>query len=284
MAVVMAHAAGPDAAERQGGLGDVHHRVVDGDAAGQGFRQHFLGSGPVVVEVVQRQRAIMRVDVGDGLVDIAITFHRQDRAEDLVAHDRGFVGWIEHDGGRNDPFGFGARRVDGGQRDHLIAARAGFVEIAAQAPELALAGDVGVVGVVVQAWIAGGHVAAQRFDEGFALAGMHQRVIRRDAGLAGVEKFAGCNARGCPGQGIAVADDGRGLAAQFQGDRGEIGRGGRHHLAADGCRAGEQQVVQRQAGERGGDIGTAERDRDPVFGKHLGQQVAQEGAGTRGVF
>jgi hypothetical protein len=55
-AVVMAHAAGADAAEGQVLLGDVQDGVVDGDAAGHGLLQHAVAMRcAVVAEVIQRQ-------------------------------------------------------------------------------------------------------------------------------------------------------------------------------------------------------------------------------------
>src|SRR3546814_4863787 len=86
--MVVAHAAGADAAERQAGLGDVHHRVVDGDAAGDGAFEYLLDPRAIVVEHIQRQRPVVVVDPGDGFIQMPIADHRQNRAKDFVAHQR----------------------------------------------------------------------------------------------------------------------------------------------------------------------------------------------------
>src|SRR3546814_4515397 len=70
-----------------------------------------------------------------------IADHRQNRAKDFVAHQRAVVARIDHHGRRNDALGLGAGRIDRRQRSNLMAARARFVEIAAQPAELAFVDD-----------------------------------------------------------------------------------------------------------------------------------------------
>ncbi len=60
--------------------------------------------------------------------------------------------------------------------------------------------------------------------------------------------------------------------------------GGGHHLAANSRRAGEQQMVQRQRGHRGGHVCPALHHRHAIGREHTGQQIGQERAGARRVF
>src|SRR5690606_10011680 len=98
------------------------------------------------------------------------------------------------------------------------------------------------------------------------------------------EPLAGRQPRGGLFDREVGGDDRRRLAAQLQRQRGEVGRGGGHHLTAHGGGTGEHQVVERQRRERGAQRGVAERDGDAVGGEHRGQQVAQPFAGARRVF
>ena len=84
-----------------------------------------------------------------------------------------------------------------------------------------------------------------------------QHVVRRDAGLPGIDQLAEHDPLHRPGRNRRRADDRRRLAAQFQRHRREVGRGGTHHVMADGGGAGEQQVVERQRRKRLGDLGVA---------------------------
>ena len=73
---------------------------------------------------------------------------------------------------------------------------------------------------------------------------MDQHIIRRDAGLSGVDELA----LGYPFTGKtdigALADDSRTLAAELQSDWSEMLRGGLHHDFPDPRTAGEEDVVE----------------------------------------
>ena len=276
--MVGAHAAGTDAAERQVGDGEVEQRVVDRHAAGDRLVQDPLHHRVVVAEGIQRQRAFVAVDVADRLVQCVVALHRQQRAEDFVLHDLRVITRLQQHGRRQQPL----RRVGAaGQGDDVDTALPHVVEIALQARVLALVDDAGVVIAVAEVMaVARLDLAAQRFDEGIALAGRDQHVVGRDAGLAAVEPLAGGDAGGGLLDGIVVADQGRRLAAQFQRQRGEVGRGGGHHLAAHRGGTGEHQMVERQRREGGTKIGAAGGDGDAVGREDFRQQLAQEGAGA----
>src|SRR5580692_8182352 len=67
-AVIGAGAGGANAAHRLVDLGEVKQAVVDGDAAGDGAREHIVARGVVLAEPVQRQRPVVLVDIADRLV------------------------------------------------------------------------------------------------------------------------------------------------------------------------------------------------------------------------
>src|SRR5690606_24326940 len=72
VAVVVAHAGGADAAERQVILSHMQQRIVDAYAAGVRMAEYVLLLGLVVAEVVERQRAVALVDVGQRLVELVV--------------------------------------------------------------------------------------------------------------------------------------------------------------------------------------------------------------------
>lgn len=142
----------------------------------------------------------------------------------------------------------------GEQRDEGRALLAGVVEIAPEAAELALVDDRGVVGVVRKTREEALDHLLVLTDEFLDAPARYQHVVGRDAGLSGVEALA----EGDPLGGVlhrhAVGDDRRRLAAQLQGDRGQVLGGGAHHVLADAGGAGEQQVVERQLGKGHADV------------------------------
>lgn len=75
----------------------------------------------------------------------------------------------------------------------------------------------------------------EEFDLDFKFAGspIDQHVIRRDAGLPGVEPLAGGQPRGGFIQREIATDNRRRLAAQLQRDRHQMLGGSGHHLAAN---------------------------------------------------
>src|SRR4051794_26941110 len=87
-AVVAAHAAFADATERQSRHEQLHHRLAPGDAAGGRLvhqaRLGVLGRG----EGVQREWLVAFVDEGDGGIEVFDFDDGEDRAEDLLLHDR----------------------------------------------------------------------------------------------------------------------------------------------------------------------------------------------------
>ncbi|MDH6553369.1 hypothetical protein M2162_007466 [Streptomyces sp. SAI-041] len=109
-----------------------------------------------------------------------------------------------------------------------------------------------------------------------------QDVVGGDAGLSGVEELAAGQAVGDDGEvGVAV-DERRGLAAQFQGDRGEVLGGGAQDDSADRAVAGVEDVVEAFGQQGGGLRDAALDDGDGVRVQVGGEQPGDGGGGGRG--
>ncbi len=139
-----------------------------------------------------------------------------------------------------------------------------------------LADDAGVVGIRGRFRIGGSRLRQRCGNEGVEGCGGHQHVVRRDAGLAGIQPFAEGDRPRRRVDGIVRADDRRRLAAEFQRHRRQVLGRRAHHLAADMGRAGEQQMVEGQRRERLGDRHVADDDRHLVGGEMLGDQALQQ--------
>ena len=113
VAVVVAHAARADAAERHVVLRDVQHAVVDRDAAGDRRVEQLLLDRLVVGEDVEAERPVLAVHVRDHLVERRVGLHREQRAEDLVLHDDHVVGDVEDEVRRDLAQLVVERRADG---------------------------------------------------------------------------------------------------------------------------------------------------------------------------
>ena len=85
--MVSAPAAVTDTAEGQVLVGDVHERVVDGNAAADGLRQHLVSRSCVGAKPVQRKWPRMGVDVGDGALKRVVCKHWQDGAKNFLRHE-----------------------------------------------------------------------------------------------------------------------------------------------------------------------------------------------------
>ena len=237
-----------------------------------------------MAEGVQRQRPVARQHIGQRRFQIRVGTHGQDRPEDLLAHQVQVVRRVQHHGRHQQALAVGARRVHLRQRDHRHATFARLRQIALQALVLALVDDACVIAGIAEIAIALAHLLLQRLHELALARGVDQHVVRRDAGLPRIEPFAGGQPRSGFFKWKVAANDRRRLAAQFQRDRYQmLGRGG-HHLAADGRRAGEQQMVQRQRRHRSRHVRPTLHHRHPIGREHTGQQIGQERTGARRVF
>ncbi|MNN09601.1 hypothetical protein D3C81_1224880 [compost metagenome] len=198
-----------------------------------------------MAEGIQRQRPFAGHDVGQRRIQVRIGPHRQDRTEDLLAHQVQVIRRVQHHGRHQQPLAVGARLIHLCQWNHRHAALARLRQIALQAPVLAFVDDPRVVVGIAEITIALAHLLLQRLHELTLAHAVDQHVIRRDAGLAGVEPLAGGQPRGGFVQREIAADDRRRLAAQFQRQRHQMLRRRRHYLAADRGGTGKHEVVQR---------------------------------------
>ena len=112
------------------------------------------------------------------------------------------------------------------------------------------------------------HVLAERGHEILDHAVMRQRVIRRQANLAGVGNAAPgdlapglINVRG-------LVDDDRILAAHFQREGGEMLRSGTHDDATDTVATDVEEVIERQLQQVRRDFRAAHRHRELIFLEH----------------
>ncbi|MNF99038.1 hypothetical protein D3C84_819230 [compost metagenome] len=133
------------------------------------------------------------------------------------------------------------------QRHQQRTLAGGVADVAVETRQLSLIDDRGVVRVVGQRRIKPTDGCAIGLDETSDAILRHQHIVRGHAGLAGIQGLAEGDALGGILERHVVRNNGRGLAAQFQGHRGQVFRSGAHHVFADAGGAGEQQVIERQA-------------------------------------
>ena len=211
----------------------------------------------VQAEAVERQRTLALFHQRQGVVEAVVLDHRQDGPEDLFAHHAHAVVDTGHDVQRHLPAGTGI----GAATHHLRALRRGVVEQVAQPRRVALGDDAGVLGVAADRRIQPVEGIDHRGGERDGLAARHQRIVGCDADLSGVEDLAVGDAQRRVAQIGFGPDDRRRLAAEFERHRRQVVGGSAHHLAANLRRAGEDDVVERQRGERlcGLDRATADR-------------------------
>ncbi|MNQ59592.1 hypothetical protein D3C85_738450 [compost metagenome] len=162
------------------------------------------------------------------------------------------------------------------QRHQQRTLAGGVADVAVETRQLSLIDDRGVVRVVGQRRIKPTDGCAIGFDETSDAILRHQHIVRGHAGLAGVQGLAEGDALGGVGQRHVGGDDGRRLAAQFQGHRHQVFRGGAHHVLADAGGAGEQQVVEGLAGEGHAHVGLAQYHTDQVLGEDPRQEVLEQ--------
>ena len=149
-------------------------------------------------EEIERQRPRPRIDVGDGVFELAIGQDRQDRAEDLVLHHAHLVRDVEHERRQKQPRGDAAPRAGRvADFDHARALGAGIVDQARQPREVVVVDDPGVVGVRRDIGIELLGLVLERGDEILDLLLGHEDIVGRHAGLAAIGQLAiGDAARG----------------------------------------------------------------------------------------
>ena len=218
-----------DATKGQMLIGEVDHGGVHRNPARDGAVQHLTDDGPVITEYIKGQGSFPGVDPGAGRRDGVAAQYRQDRSENLLAHDGQVRGRVDHHGG-GDPAASGEGRSVVGQLQDLHPPVPRLVDHRRQ-PRMVPVRDNGrVVRVGGEVGIEDTGLPDHRLAKGLGTIANGQHIVRRDAGLAGIQKPA-------PGQGMRHAvqryrgiDDDRGLAAEFKRDGRQV----------SGCRLGHR--------------------------------------------
>ena len=244
--MVVAHAAGADAAEGQLRHGHVHQGHVDADAPRARAGQPQVLLVQVVGEQVQRQRVRPGVDTADRVVHVGHRDDRQHWSEDLLGHGRVLVGDVgEHRGGEVAP------------RDVHLATNRRTVHQAGQ-PLGVLGGDDAAV-VRAGTRVVPEHLPDRALQLRHQLglgAGGAQHVVGGHAGLPGVDELRPHDAAGRRPQVGLGAHPGGGLAAELQGHRRQVLGRGPHHDPPHALAPGVEDVVPGQL-EQGGALGHA---------------------------
>mmetsp|Transcript_2967 Transcript_2967/g.8576 ORF Transcript_2967/g.8576 Transcript_2967/m.8576 type:complete len:270 (-) Transcript_2967:53-862(-) len=89
---------------------------------------------------------------------------------------------------------------------------------------------------------------------------LHKNIVRREAGLPGIQNLAVDDALRARGHVRPPPDDDGALAAQFQRRRRQVPRARRRHELPDARRARKHEMVEGQRRERRGRFGPAEHD------------------------
>ena len=208
--------------------------MVDHHAARRHFLDDPLTNALRLGEQIGGQRLGPRVHETDCVVQGLDGHDRQDRAEDLVCHQRlGRIG-IDHDGRLNAD----ARRVRATADDDVALGRG---ERGGEPVEVALVHD------ALSARVLGLERRDRLFDlvdELIADLRIGQHVVRRDADLAGVDQLGPRDALGGHVEVRVRGHDDRALTAQLQGDGRQVRRRSLVDLAADLGAAGETDVIE----------------------------------------
>ncbi len=210
----------------------------------------------------------------------------QDRGEDLFLGDADVGRRVDHQVHRHAP----GRAVHGAllvELDHPAAGLAGLLEQAEGAIEVGLADQ---TRAVLGGRVVGhrpGHPLLGQLDEAIDLLGGDQAVIDGVAHLAVLDHLDPDDVLDPFGLDAVGEQDRRGLAAELQGGRDQVGGSHLGDLAADPGAAGVEQVVPAHRGELLGEVETADDhvDQIAVEGRvdHLAQELGAGGGELRGL-
>ncbi|KAG1184536.1 hypothetical protein G6F35_015077 [Rhizopus arrhizus] len=169
----------------------MQQRVVDRHPTGHHLAEDAIHRRFVMAEGIQRQRPIAGQHVGQRGIQIRVGPYRQDRAEDLLAHQLQVVRRVQHHGRHQQALTVGTCLIHLRQRNDRYAAFARLRQIALQAPVLAFVDDARVILGIAEIAVALAYLLLQCLYELALAHGVDQHVVRRDAGLPGVEPLAG---------------------------------------------------------------------------------------------
>ena len=233
--VIASHAAVANPSERQIVIGNMHDGVVDAGPA-RGGVSHKLVPPLGITKIVQRQRFFALVNECNGLFEGVVANYGQDGTKDFILHYRRIRRNI----------------VDNGRLDVALAG----IRIAAESdcPLLQIRGEPLIRRIVNNASVIRTltHIGAMHFlqthpnatDEGLFEVLLHQYIVRRDAGLSGVDGLApGYTPRRNRHIGMGIYNT-RTLTAQLQHHRREVFSGRFHHHLTYSRAAGKKDEVE----------------------------------------
>jgi hypothetical protein len=126
--------------------------------------------------------------------------------------------------------------------------RSPWLQVGAHRVEAAVVHQAGVIGALLRVLAVGPlHEARESIKELIHHRFMHERVIRSDAGLPGIEVLAPRDALGGLVDVGAAINDGGALAAELQRDRYQLLGSHRHDRSAHALTAGEEHMVESEA-------------------------------------
>ncbi len=192
----------------------------------------------ITAEDVGRQREGIAARDAQRLFRLAPRDHWQDRAEDLLAH-HGAVEVHLREKSRGDV----AISPIRGASDETCA----LAQIGAHRVEAAVVHQSRVVGALLRVLAIGLlHEARESIQEFIHHRFVHERMIRRDAGLPGIEVLAPSDALGGFVDVGAAINDGGALATQLQRNRHQLLGGHRHDGPPHALTAGEEHMVETE--------------------------------------
>ena len=274
-----ADAAVAEAAEGKAGAGHVDNVVVDGHTAGL---QTGGDGGDVATRFavdVEGKRCGAGFDgLHDGF-DVVVDQNRKHRPEDFLLENLGTRGHVEQDGWGDVALVGANLAPDEGPG----TAGEGVINQTTDALGVPLVDDALVIGRgrrVCAVFAGDGRLKCR--EEGIALGGVNENVVRGDADLAGVEEFGPHQAASGNSRICCLVHDDRGFPAEFEGDAARMRGGGGHHLLADGGRAGEVDVVEGEPEEVLGDLNAALNAEDFFWREDGLDNLGANGRNVRG--
>jgi hypothetical protein len=187
-----------------------------------------------------------RAQPRDRVVEAVVRLDRQQRPEDLLAHDRHRLVHADHQRRSHLPR-VRARTVQ--ELDDARAAALRILEQPAQACMMAVAHDRRVIRRARRGRIQALRRRPDGGHESVEVRARHERVVGRDARLPRVEELACHEARREARDVRALVEHGGRLAAELERHRREVARSGLRHAPPHCSRPGEEQVIERQSAE-----------------------------------
>jgi hypothetical protein len=283
LAVVCTRATAPDATERRGRRNHLRGKVVARDSTAARVADEVTELVVVGPVPVGDERCGPSVDVVDRLGQFRVRPHHQNGAEDLLAGDLHSLVDVAHDGG-GDLAGVSIRKrfTVGPDSFDASAVDPGVLDQAHHPVEVGLVHRRAVVVVVDDRRKHAAQGVLGGVDERVHPIVGHEHVVGAHADLSPIDHARLGDSRCGPRQ-IRVPGDHDGiLAAELERHGHQVMCGGLLHHGADGRRSGEEQVVERQPREFGGDVCSAGDDVELCGIEVVRGHLLHEFGGARG--